>query len=382
MPSLDFKLEKKLFRQFYDQHLDSLEEAKETFAALARSLLKQVPGLQLSKIEARVKDREECIHKFQSKYLLALEATQQPYTIPEHVTDLIGLRIVCLYEDEVHRVKKVLSEHFEVIDTTDKSASLESTEGEFGYKGLHLDLRLGAARRNLPEYASYADSRVEVQIRTIIQDSWSVLDHQIKYKKSIPGSLKRRINTLAALFELADREFREIRDATAQELAEAESPNAYEELEAEEQPSIPAPRSSETSHDEDGSTPALASAPSATRGQQLDAFGFLRIANHFFNGFEFAPHKVDSFTQEINSFRPGLTRTGFNQSMRTHISTVKDYKKHFELLHPTDAMSPYEVIRHCMYLSDKRSFQHLLGADMRQAFERWLSTQQDAQATA
>jgi len=66
MPSLDFKLEKKLFRQFYDQHLDSLEEAKETFAALARSLLKQVPGLQLSKIEARVKDREECIHKFQS----------------------------------------------------------------------------------------------------------------------------------------------------------------------------------------------------------------------------------------------------------------------------------------------------------------------------
>ncbi|MEG1771343.1 MAG: (p)ppGpp synthetase, partial [Comamonas sp.] len=76
------------------------------------------------------------------------------------------------------------------------------------------------------------------------------------------------------------------------------------------------------------------------------------------------------------------TRTGFNQSMRTHISTVKDYKKHFELLHPTDAMSPYEVIRHCMYLSDKRSFQHLLGADMRQAFERWLSTQQDAQATA
>lgn len=372
MPSLDFKLEKKLFRQFYDQHLDALEEAKETFAALARALLKQAPGLQLSKIEARVKDRDECIHKFQSKYLLALESAQRPYSIQEHVTDLIGLRIVCLYEDEVQRVKKVLSEHFEVIDTTDKSASLESTEGEFGYKGLHLDLRLDAARRGLPEYAAYADVRIEVQIRTIIQDSWSVLDHQIKYKKSIPGSLKRRINTLAALFELADREFREIRDATAQELAEAESPNAYDELEAEEQPSAPPPRSSA----------ALASAPSATRGQQLDAFGFLRIANHFFKGFEFAPHKVDSFTQEINSFHPGLTRTGFNQSMRTHISSIKDYKKQFELLHPGEAMSPYEMIRHCMYLSDKRSFQHLLGADMRQAFERWLILQQETQGAS
>lgn len=380
MPSLDFKLEKKHFRQFYDQHLDSLEEAKETFAALARSLLKQVPGLQLSKIEARVKDREECIHKFQSKYLLQLESAQQPYSIQEHVTDLIGLRIVCLYEDEVHRIKKVLSEHFEVIDTTDKSASLESTEGEFGYKGLHLDLRLGAARRSLPEYAAYADARVEVQIRTIIQDSWSVLDHQIKYKKSIPGSLKRRINTLAALFELADREFREIRDATAQELAEAESPNAYLELEAEEQPSAPPPHASASADDTDSASTALVAAPSAARGHQLDAFGFLRIANHFFNGFEFTPHKVDSFTQEINSFRPGFTRTGFNQSMRTHVSTVKDYKKHFEQLHAGDTMSPYEVIRHCMYLSDKRSFQHLLGADMRQAFERWLASQEPAAA--
>ena len=47
----------------------------------------------------------------------------------------------------------------------------------------------------------------ELQIRTIIQDSWSVLDHKIKYKKSIPGQLKRRINVLSALFELADREF-------------------------------------------------------------------------------------------------------------------------------------------------------------------------------
>ena len=177
----------------------------------------------------------------------------------------------------------------------------------------------------------------------------------------------------AALFELADREFREIRDATAQELAEAESPNAYQELEAEEQPSTP-PLHTSTAQGE-GSTPTLAAAPSE-RGHQLNAFGFLRIANHFFNDYEFEPHKVDSFTQELNSYRPGLTRTGFNQCMRTHISTVKDYKKQFELLHPGDTMTPYDVIRHCMYLSDRQSYQHLLDADMRQAFELWLSAQE------
>ena len=64
------------------------------------------------------------------------------------------------------------------------------------------------------EYQRYSNLRFEVQIRTIIQDAWSVLDHKIKYKKSIPLNMKRRINTLAALFELADREFFSIRQET------------------------------------------------------------------------------------------------------------------------------------------------------------------------
>jgi hypothetical protein len=41
------------------------------------------------------------------------------------------------------------------------------------------------------------------------------------YKKSIPGSLKRRTNTLAALFELADREFRQVRDETELQIKKA-----------------------------------------------------------------------------------------------------------------------------------------------------------------
>jgi putative GTP pyrophosphokinase len=37
------------------------------------------------------------------------------------------------------------------------------------------------------------------------------LDHKIKYKKSIPHKLKRRINRLSALFEIADDEFLRIK---------------------------------------------------------------------------------------------------------------------------------------------------------------------------
>ena len=63
-----------------------------------------------------------------------------------------------------------------------------------GYSTLEVDTFLDLVIQD------YQYFNFEIQIRTITQDSWSVLDHKIKYKKSIPSSLKRRINTLAALF--------------------------------------------------------------------------------------------------------------------------------------------------------------------------------------
>ena len=68
-----------------------------------------------------------------------------------------------------------------------------------------------------------ADYRFEVQIRTIVQDAWSEVDHKLKYKKQIPAFLQRRINRFAAIFELADQEFEAIRDITYQLEQDAKS---------------------------------------------------------------------------------------------------------------------------------------------------------------
>ncbi|MEO5323045.1 hypothetical protein PV773_06950 [Mesorhizobium sp. CC13] len=56
-----------------------------------------------------------------------------------------GLRIVCFYEDEVERVRDLVSGEFEVIEITDKTAQMHETDNAFGYKGLHMDLRLTEA---------------------------------------------------------------------------------------------------------------------------------------------------------------------------------------------------------------------------------------------
>ena len=221
MPSLDFEREEARFHAFHEQNLQRLQEACASFVTLITALLSASGQVDVAKVEGRVKDESECIQKFTRKYRPALEESNQPYEIAPYISDLIGVRVVCLYEDELEKVAQLVRTHFEVMEVTDKVAAVEGTESSFGYKGLHLDLRLNATQRALPEHAACAGHSFELQVRTIIQDSWSVLDHKIKYKKSIPGQLKRRINVLSALFELADREFLQIRDATAAELLKA-----------------------------------------------------------------------------------------------------------------------------------------------------------------
>jgi putative GTP pyrophosphokinase len=186
MPSLDFDTEKASFRDYYEENRPLLDDAIGSFSVLITSLINHAGQVAVSKLEGRVKEKEECIKKFTRKYRTALETKSEPYTIKDHLTDIIGLRLVCLYEDDIEKIHAVLSEQFDVVDVTDKISQIENTEGSFGYRGLHLDLRLNAGRRILPEYARYAELRFELQIRTVIQDSWSILDHKIKYKKSIP----------------------------------------------------------------------------------------------------------------------------------------------------------------------------------------------------
>ena len=194
MASLDFEAEKNNFREFYNEKHETLEAAKNAFIAIINSIL--ADDYAISAVTGRIKDREESIKKFAIKYQSVLEENKEDYEIKDHITDLIGIRVVSLYESDVEKIKDVLAEEFEIIEITDKIKDIESKESYFGYKGLHVDLKLKDPRNTMREYSRYSEFRFEIQIRIIIQDAWSVLDHKIKYKKSIPLPLKRRINTL------------------------------------------------------------------------------------------------------------------------------------------------------------------------------------------
>ena len=339
MPSLDFDKEKNIFREFHAENRSLLEGAASLFESLIGSLTADVDGLEAPTVISRVKDREECIKKFARKYQTELEEKETPYSIKDYITDLIGLRVVCYYETDISKVVNILRDNFKVIEESDKSAELESQENVFGYKGHHLDLRISQQRAELPEYKRYRDLRFEVQVRSTIQDAWSVLDHKIKYKKSIPHELKRQINALAALFEIADREFTNIRILT-EELKE----NKAEKVKSD----------------------------SASTSTPIDVFEFLAVAEPSFDGYQFQGFKADGFVQEINRWAPTMDASEFKKVTDDNLDIVREYTEYQRDTNGNE-LNPFTQIRHMLYLHDKEKFKLMLYDNQRNNFESWLS---------
>jgi ppGpp synthetase/RelA/SpoT-type nucleotidyltranferase len=360
MASLDFEQEKIVFRKFHDGNRKHFADAKNAYIRIISSLIKRFDVGEVTKIEGRVKDKEECIKKFHRKYQSKLEADEQPYEIKDYISDLIGIRIVCLYEDQISVVSELLQRHFKILDVTDKISAVESTEDSFGYKGLHMDLALNDEMASRPKYLPYLDLSFEVQIRSLIQDAWSLLDHKIKYKKSIPIDLKRRINVLSALFELADREFKEIRNATTELMQQATVAPISDPL--------------------DDARESAGQAATAASAKTVNAFNFLRVAGHFFRDFEFEDYKVDDFVQGILKLDNGFKKSDLHKCLNENLKVVREYRDHFMAENPDKTFSPYTSIRHCLYLYDQEVFGRILSKGTRERFAGWLKVSRGTSA--
>ena len=206
-----------------------------------------------------------------------------------------------------------------------KQVYLKKTENQFGYKGLHLQLKLKKKRgadKNIEDYSSLV---FELQIRTVIQDAWSILDHKIKYKKSIPHNLKRRINRLSALFEIADEEFLSIKKEILQE-----EKIIYDRLRKK--------RSLDTN---------LA----------LDVFRFLYIAKKHFPDYKFIEYKVDNFVQEILIHKSDFTESGLELAIAKYLHFSNKIEKA-----GNQTLNPYTKIRYCLYRYDRKLFENILSS--------------------
>ena len=125
----------------------------------------------------------------------------------EKINDIIGVRGVCSFEDDVYRVAEVLSTHqdLKIIKRKDYIQQPKNS----GYRSLHLIVEIPIYFQGEMQWI-----RAEIQLRTTAMDFWAGVDHQLRYKKGkkeavlIGKELKEYSQAVAEL----DRKMVELRE--------------------------------------------------------------------------------------------------------------------------------------------------------------------------
>ncbi|HEX4804981.1 MAG TPA: hypothetical protein VFU94_03690 [Conexibacter sp.] len=170
--------------------------------------LVEAERLDVSLMEARVKEHPSFLEKIERK------GYENPL---DDITDLVGLRIITYYTDDRERIAALIRREFRIDEDASSVATYEDPE-RFGYASDQYVVELRPERAALTDWAPFADIRFEIQVRTVLQHAWAAISHKLTYKRQpdAPRELRRQLVRLSALLELADEQFRELRDRTEQ----------------------------------------------------------------------------------------------------------------------------------------------------------------------
>ena len=181
-----------LLRQ-YRKLCPTLQQLADKASQLLHQALRE-QGIYITAMEHRVKTERSLIGK--------LELKGAKYKSIDDITDLVGLRVITFYTDEVDKVAAIAKRVFDIDwqESVDKRKLHELDA--FGYNSLHYICRLKTG-----------GPRFELQMRTALQHVWSTIEHDTGYKGDvkIPREYKRQFSRLAGMMELIDDEFSRLR---------------------------------------------------------------------------------------------------------------------------------------------------------------------------
>lgn len=193
----------------YDMQASRCDDLTKTVKRLLSELLESA-DIDVLSVTARTKKRDSLETK--------LRGATGKYERLWDVTDIVGVRVITYFADDVDRVAEVVEAEFDIdeANSVDRRAAIEPDR--FGYISLHYIAQLPESRTALTEMAQFRGMPLEVQVRSVLQHAWAEIEHDLGYKSetNIPRLLRRRFSRLAGTLELADDEFTRIR----RELAE------------------------------------------------------------------------------------------------------------------------------------------------------------------
>ena len=247
----------------YGNSRKSYEEALEHFLARVGKVLSE-RGLKPT-LKGRVKEFDS----YYAKKLRLLKKAWTEKTSPLPVNDILAIRVVCPFLGDLGVAEKILSEQFSIEEIERKGA--ERSFREFGYESIHVLVRVPEDIASLCPHLER--NVIEIQLRTILQEAWAEVEHELVYKAEFTPfdePMRRKLAALNANLTLSDIIFQEIlefekrlnaelghrREAFYKKIEEvADSPSAEspeQEAKADERSDISLPPRTEQDSDAEG----------------------------------------------------------------------------------------------------------------------------------
>jgi ppGpp synthetase/RelA/SpoT-type nucleotidyltranferase len=177
--------------------------AKAAGVALAERL--RDASIEVHLVHARAKSIES----------LAMKLRKKNYADPRgHTTDLIGIRVITLFQSDVDTVVELLPHYLERNDehSSDKRDDLGASQ--FGYRSVHFVGPLSTLQGViLPD--AVLGFQAEIQVRSVLEHAWAEMEHELVYKRrtNYSDDTQRNIAAVAGTLELMDVLFEGFRSA-------------------------------------------------------------------------------------------------------------------------------------------------------------------------
>ncbi len=201
------------------QHFDDNRESFNTLLSVLRNLVegsKMLKDLAHS-IKWRVKDPEHLRAKLIRKGMEAKEKGNDfPYTkenLFKTINDLAGFRIIHLYTKQIEDINKELLAIFKEqrwVKLEGPSARTWDDESRQYFRNIGIKTERSSSMYTSVHYVVRPNSRTEltceIQVRTLMEEVWGEVDHQINYpEKANNLSCREQIKVLARVTSSCSR---------------------------------------------------------------------------------------------------------------------------------------------------------------------------------
>ncbi len=216
IPEYEFRLNEKAaenteslirWKYIYEQNLYKYSTFIYAAENICKSLCKQY------EIKANVTARLKTFESFYNKIIdransgeqlsdeySYLDALFQPDEMKDlvfcDIRDIAGVRIVCVFDDDVWYLDKIFADEIEANDLKccyfkryrqnrkDCNDPLHNST-EYNYRGFHVSIIPGKKRLDLVEYKNIYPVQCEIQVRTNFAHGWSDVEHPMVYKDDL-----------------------------------------------------------------------------------------------------------------------------------------------------------------------------------------------------